>query len=486
MMTAATRDPQTTLPAPVENPPLWQPMLLAAMAGGLAWGIRGQYGHETGAMLAGLLMGFVLVLLFCRQANSLAAARAVALCTVAIGFGGSETYAQSVGLTHDAQFRGSMPALVWGMLGLSIKGAVWVGFGGAFLGMGLGGIRYRSREMLLVMIGLLALHFAGVALLNRPFDPANRVLPPIYFSHDWYWLTDPDFELKPRPEMWGGLVLALAGLLAYVRGVRGDRLALRMGLWSILGGAIGFPLSQVMQAWHAWQPEVFASGFASKINWWNFMETTFGACMGAALGLGLWLNRRLISLPATEPPATLPVVIELLLLMLHVTLLVSAEFVSDKFAWFNQYGYILGTIPIVAIVGGRWWPYLTVFFVTAIPIAGKTLRNLGVEEHVVSIPLGAALYVALPLLLALGMTVYFSRHRAENSQSFLVWGLVFCTWLYFALNFAFFRFPWPWQEWTARTPNAVVFLVCAAGLTLIALFRRRAPGELPDSRRLIG
>jgi hypothetical protein len=28
-------------------------MLLAAMAGGLAWGIRGQYGHETGAMMAG-------------------------------------------------------------------------------------------------------------------------------------------------------------------------------------------------------------------------------------------------------------------------------------------------------------------------------------------------------------------------------------------------------------------------------------------------
>jgi hypothetical protein len=447
-------------------------MLLAAMAGGLAWGIRGQYGHETGAMMAGLLMGFVLVLLFCRRANSLAAARAVALCTVAIGFGGSETYAQSVGLTHDAQFRGSMPALLWGMLGLSIKGAVWVGFGGAFLGLGLGGVRYRAREMFLVMVGLLVLHFVGVRLLNKPFQPEDRILPPIYFSHDWYWLTDPDFKLKPRPEMWGGLVLALAGLLTYTRAVRGDRLALQMGLWGILGGALGFPLSQVPQAWHAWHPEAFQTGLMSKINWWNFMETGFGCFMGATLGLGLWLNRRRIALPVSEPPSTLPGVIELLLLVIHVTLLVGAEFVSRKLAWFNQYGYILGTIPIIATVGGRWWPYLTVFVVTAIPIAGKTLRNLGSEEHAISMAAGSLLYVALPIVLALGMTVYFARRRAEVAQPFLTNGLLFCTWLYFALNFAFFRFPWPWQEWTARTPNALVFLVCAAGLTMIALAHR--------------
>ena len=27
--------------------PLWQPMFFGALAGGMAWGIRGQYGHET-------------------------------------------------------------------------------------------------------------------------------------------------------------------------------------------------------------------------------------------------------------------------------------------------------------------------------------------------------------------------------------------------------------------------------------------------------
>ena len=38
------------------NPPLWLAMLATSMAGGMGWGIRGQYGHETGAMIAGALV----------------------------------------------------------------------------------------------------------------------------------------------------------------------------------------------------------------------------------------------------------------------------------------------------------------------------------------------------------------------------------------------------------------------------------------------
>ena len=478
--------------APVESPPLWLPIVLTAMAGGMAWGIRGQYGHETGAMMSGLLMGFVLMLLFCRRANSLATARAIALCTVAIGFGGSETYAQSVGLTHDAQFHGNFAALMWGMTGLAVKGAVWVGFGGAFLGLALGGVRYRWWEMLLVMLGMIGLHFLGVELLNEPFKPEERILPPIYFSHAWKWLTDPDAELKPRPEIWGGLVFALAGLIAYAGIIRRDAMCALMGFWGILGGAVGFPTSQIVQAWNAWNPEFFKEMFDTPINWWNFMETTFGCVMGVFLGLGLWIHRRRIKLPKSEPASSLTPAIEWSLLFLHVGLLVGAEFfarvVNSFYAdlgwkhvsitWFNLYGYWLGLIPIVAIVGGRRWPYLQVFLVTAIPITGKTVRNLIYEQQVVmfgseqhSTLIGWGVYLGVPLLLALCLALFFARRHSRPAQSFLVCGLIFCTWLYFGLNFAFFRFPWPWEKWTGRTPNAIVFAVFAVSLTLLALSR---------------
>src|SRR6185295_5561988 len=106
----------TSLPSPVPDlasvpvTPFWQPVLLGALAGGMGWGIRGQYGHETGAMIAGLLVSLVLVFLLCPQAALLPAARAVAFGTIAIGIGGSMTYGQTVGLTQNAAVIGNWEA----------------------------------------------------------------------------------------------------------------------------------------------------------------------------------------------------------------------------------------------------------------------------------------------------------------------------------------------------------------------------------------
>ena len=108
---------ETSGPRAVATPPLWLALCLGAFAGAMGWGIRGQYGHETGAMIAGLLVGLVVVLLFCPRWSSLGAARVVALLAVGNSFGGSMTYAQTVGLTHDRELLGNWPALRWGMLG---------------------------------------------------------------------------------------------------------------------------------------------------------------------------------------------------------------------------------------------------------------------------------------------------------------------------------------------------------------------------------
>ena len=118
-------------------------MLLAGMAGGMAWGIRGQYGHQTGAMIAGVLVGFTVIVLLGRHLSSLTAARSVAMFALGVSVGGSMTYGQTVGLTHDGVFVGNNEAYQWGMLGLAIKGGVWISFGAAMFGMTLSGKQYR-------------------------------------------------------------------------------------------------------------------------------------------------------------------------------------------------------------------------------------------------------------------------------------------------------------------------------------------------------
>lgn len=457
-----------------QDVPCWQPVLFAALAGGMAWGIRGQYGHETGAMIAGLLVSLTLVFLLCPHASLLNMARAVALGTVAMGFGGSMTYGQTVGLTHDAPLVGNWAALRWGMLGLSIKGAAWIGFAGVFLGMGLSGIRYRSREMLLIMLSLIGLYFLGIYLFNSPFNPAEKQLPRLYFSDHWHW--EPDTYGRPRFECWGGLHLALIALIAYVGLYRKDRLAPRLTFWGILGGAIGFPLGQSLQAYHAWNLAAFSNGMWAQLdpymNWWNMMETTYGAVVGGMLGLGLWLNRRRIRLQNNPDRVSVPSVVEWSLLSVHLLLLFAVEFRSIMVVdALYDLGLMMGVIPLVAIVGGRWWPFMAVLPVTLFPIAGKTIRQLVYRESSIDPILGWILYGIIPMVVVVAVALWFVRQtRSKRSgYHFVRIGLLLSTWVYFWLNYAFFHFPWPWAEWTSRTPNGIIFTICAFGLTLAVL-----------------
>ncbi|MEM7383538.1 MAG: hypothetical protein AAF514_01210 [Verrucomicrobiota bacterium] len=471
----------TSLPTPADfrPPPLLLAVFLAALAGGMGWGIRGQYGHETGAMIAGVLVSLVLVLLFLPGATALTAARAVALGTIGISFGGSMTYGQTVGLTHDAPLIGNHAALFWGLLGLGVKGAIWIGFFGVLLGMGLSGRRYRPADLAIAFWAVLFLYFLGLYLLNHPYDPANKELPRIYFSDDWRWESG---DLNPRREKWGALLFALIGLIAFARWWRQDHLAFRLAGWGALGGGLGFPLGQCLQAGYQWNRDWFAEGLPANIagvtNWWNMMETGFGAIFGAIIAVGLWRNRHLIRLPDLTTPA-FSIRTEITFLLIHVTALVVWNFASfGAFDVFADTALFMGAIPLIACLGGRHWPFLMVLPITLIPIAGKTVRELGYRvENWIPSHLAWIVYLCLPLIAATTLALYFSRSSAAANprSAFVRAALLFTTWVYFALNWEFFRRPWPWdpfEEWTARTPNGILFTISVVGLTLAACFYR--------------
>lgn len=459
----------------------WQPVIFAAMAGGMAWGIRGQYGHETGAMMAGLLVSLTLIALLCPQARLLNAARAIALATVAMGVGGSMTYGQTVGLTHDPELVGNWDALRWGLIGLAIKGSIWIGFCGLFFGVGLGGKRYGWREMFLLLAVMLGAYMLGIHLLNSPFDPSNKLLPQYFFSDSWYW--QPETYGKPRFECWGGLLFALLTGMLYASIIRRDGMAFKLAFWGMLGGALGFPAGQGIQAYHAWNVEYFKQldvwlqdhnyiAVFQYFNWWNMMETTYGCIMGATLGFGVWLSRKKIQL--SEPAyAGMPSWFEGSLLVIHLALLVGVVFFSiPAIDYVYDLGLCMVVIPIACIVGGRIWPYLIIFPITLIPIAGKTLRNLAIDNHEITLPLGATVYVAVPLVLFSILAAYYANKPQDqkSGQSFARIGLLTTGWMYFLLNYAIFRFPWPWEEWTGRTPNGIIYAVFIFCLTIAALF----------------
>jgi hypothetical protein len=444
----------------------------------MGWGIRGQYGHETGAMLAGVLVGLVLVHLFSPRATSLTAARAVAFFALGISVGGSMTYGQTVGLTHDAELLGNWAALCWGLTGLAIKGGIWIAFGAVMLGMGLGDKTYRPLELALLLIAMLLCMFLGVYLLNTPFDPATHQLPAVYFSDDWYW--EPNANLEPRPEQWGGLLAALGTLIAYVGVIRKDRLAIRLAAWGFVGGAIGFPLGQCLQAYHAWNVESFQQGWFAvlepNMNWWNAMEITFGTVFAVVLALGLWMNRGFVAAEQQTPAILISEPIEWLLVIIHVAALVAWNFAEipalDRIA---DLALTMIIIPVIAVVAGRLWPYLVTLPIVAVPIAGKTVRQLCYDEAAIGLIAGYTFYLIIPLAAALAAALVLARRWdcRPSSRIFSRWALLLATWLYVGLNFAYFHYPWPWQSWTGRTPSAIVFGVCSVILTLTALCANR-------------
>ena len=140
------------------------------------------------------------------------------------------------------------------------------------------------------------------------------------------------------------------------------------------------------------------------------MEITFGATMGAALGLGVWLNRARIATLEAVSETTLPAALEWALVGLHVSLLLASEFTDLSIVGlYSDLSLLLALIPIVAIAGGRWWPLLVALPITLLPIALKTVRRLVYQDAVIAPALGWLLYAILPLAATTTLAILFVR-----------------------------------------------------------------------------
>ena len=248
--------------------PLWQWCLLGAIAMSLGWGLRGSIGGGSlGAMIPGAMIGLVLCLLLHRHSD---AALVAAFAAIGVGFGGQETYGQTVGLSLLPE------TFWWAILGFVVKGAVWGLLGGAFIGIALDRHRYTTAQ-LLAGFGIMVLGtWLGWQYLNSP--------KLIYFSNR--------FD-RPREEVWAGLWLGGLLLLAWVR----SRIPSLFALYGAIGGGIGFGVGASLQ------PLGRAVWAGMPLGWWKAMELTFGGLLGLAYVLCAWrLRDQLAGAASTAPP----------------------------------------------------------------------------------------------------------------------------------------------------------------------------------------
>jgi hypothetical protein len=208
------------------------------------------------------------------------------------------------------------------------------------------------------------------------------------------------------------------------------------------------------------------------------MEIIFGFVLGGGLALGLWRNRTLIAQADSDGDAAHPDDVEIspaaewTLALFHAGGLAAWNFMSfDRFDAVADHALTMGFIPLIAICGGRYWPYLLSFPLLALPIAGKTLRELSYKTEAVPMADGWIWLFAVPMAIMIAVALCFVKlqRKGQTARAFARWGLLCAAWFYFVINFAIFRLPWPWALPTFRTYSGYVLFAFTAILTVAAL-----------------
>jgi len=250
-------------------------LFMLFIAGSYGWAVRGTtLGKETGAMLPGALLG---ILCAWFSGSALLWENLWIFCAAgALGMfvGGTETYGETIGFV----VRGKpSPQPLRGYMGLALKGLLWFGIAGAFLGIAftsVAGNVYTVRDFILLFAPMPLIWAAGVAVFNAPYRPKEGKFPKIYFS-------------VSRREVWGGMVFMLLALVIFLL-VKGDTFALLL----CAGGAIGGTLGWILGIWLFHRslyprPNIMISG-------WKLMENTLGALGFLGIGAGFILGYPLL------------------------------------------------------------------------------------------------------------------------------------------------------------------------------------------------
>jgi RsiW-degrading membrane proteinase PrsW (M82 family) len=126
----------------------------------LGWGLRGSIGGGSlGAMIPGAMIGLVLCVLLDRHSD---AGLIAAFAAVGVGFGGQETYGQTVGLSLQPE------TFWWAILGFVIKGAAWGLLGGAFIGIALERQRHTTAHLVAGFAIMVLGTWGGWRFVNSP------------------------------------------------------------------------------------------------------------------------------------------------------------------------------------------------------------------------------------------------------------------------------------------------------------------------------
>jgi hypothetical protein len=390
---------------PLENRPS-APALACIFWVGLSlsigWGIRGNFGHEYGAMIPGMLASLAAALLSGRADWHRRSVFFAFFGALGWSFGGSISYMQVIAYTHS----GHSSSVIYGFACLFVIGFLWAAIGGA--GAALPAL--LNRERLTEFFAPLTAVFAGwiiqdvAVALWFPEDSAYRQRSPLYwYDSDWLaalvaivavlalglarrrldvasslilhmavgwwfgflvlvnllgWRMTP-----PRGDNWAGCVGMVIGMWVFFQRYGLSALTFASVLIGLIGG-FGFAFADLLKL------AEISTGL--QTNWHSILEQTYGFINGIGLGIALFWLARHAPEASEEPPVrkwSEPYAAGFVLLVLTYVNLVKnpAEWVRAKAmppvlyglsadSWFNLAYVALGAVFASLLLAHRRRP----------------------------------------------------------------------------------------------------------------------------------
>ncbi|WP_162416309.1 photosystem II biosynthesis protein [Cyclobacterium roseum] len=231
-------------------------LLLAGMALGTAWAIRGQFGHEQGAAWAGGIGSLCIILLSKKKSWYNKAMKAAFAGAVGWGLGGMMSYGAVVGYGRGVDFVN----VYYGLAMLFIIGGLYGLIGGGLFGLVLADHPEKKVKWHQVITEMTV---GGVIFYYFIIEQLGIAMTP------------------PRSEAWGvcaGIGIAMMYYLARKK----QYSAMRVAVFAGLGGGFGFAFGNFLQ--------VLGNVAEVSFNMWNVMEYSLGFFGGLGMAYGAFTS----------------------------------------------------------------------------------------------------------------------------------------------------------------------------------------------------
>ena len=217
-------------------------LIIVSLSLGLAWAIRGSFGHEWGASWAGAIGSFMLIIAIGKKEWLKNAPSLAALGAIGWAVGGMSSYGIVIGYCRSTDFIN----VLYGFSMLFVIGGIYGYIGGGLLGLGLESGSDRRTKW----ASLIAQMVAG-GMLSWGF---------LIYQMEW-------FMTPPRSELWAA-AFGGCGALGWFLWREGYHKAFRTAIFTAVGAGLGFSIGNFIQ--------VLGSVSSISYNWWNVMEFVLG------------------------------------------------------------------------------------------------------------------------------------------------------------------------------------------------------------------